>query len=131
MGGKHDGQDVKTIIRYRCWRAVNGERTVSDRYYISNTDRDAQEFYRYLRGHWSIENRLHWCLDVVFREDASRVTKDHGPENLNILRKMALRLLRAAPDPRPSGKKRKMTGPKRRFTAAMNPGYMFTVLFGN
>jgi hypothetical protein len=46
------------------------------------------------------------------------------------VRKMALSLLRAAPEPRTSGKKRKMTGPKRQFTAAMNPGYMLTVFFG-
>jgi hypothetical protein len=68
-------------------------------------------------------------LDVLFGEDAARAAKDHAPENLNILRKMALSLLRAAPTPRPVGKK-KITGPKRRFTASMNPGYMFTVLFG-
>jgi hypothetical protein len=67
---------------------------------------------------------------VVFREDAALVTKGHAPENLNILRKMALTLLRAAPEPRPSGKKRKMTGPKKRYTAAMNSDYMCTVLFG-
>jgi hypothetical protein len=54
--------------------------------------------------------------------------KDHAPENLNILQKIALALLRAAPDPRPSGKK-KMTGPKRRFAASMNPEYMATVIF--
>ncbi|MDR3160243.1 MAG: ISAs1 family transposase, partial [Spirochaetaceae bacterium] len=96
MGGKKDWEDLKTIIRYRCWRTVNGEQTVSDRYYISNADMDAQECCRYLRGHWSIENQLHWRLDVVFREDAARVTRDHAPENLNILRKMALSLLRAA-----------------------------------
>jgi predicted transposase YbfD/YdcC len=103
---------------------------VTERYYISNADMDTQECYRYLRGHWSIENQLHWCLDVIFREDAFQASKGHAPENLDILRKTALGLLRAAPDPRPSGKKRKMTGPKRRFTAAMNPGYMLTVLFG-
>jgi hypothetical protein len=55
------------------------------------------------------------------------VTKEHGPENLNTLRKLALSLLRAAPSPR-SGKK-KITGPKRQFIAAMNPDYLFTVLF--
>jgi predicted transposase YbfD/YdcC len=103
---------------------------MTDRYYTSNADMDAQEWYRYLRGHWSIEDQLYWCLDVIFREDASQVTSGHASENLNILRKMALGLLREAPDPRPSGKKRKMTGPKRRFTAAMTPGYMLTVLFG-
>ena len=66
---------------------------------------------------------------MVFREDAALVSRGHGPENLNILRKTALSLLRAAPNPRPMGKKR-MTGPKKRFTAAMNPDYMFTVIFG-
>jgi predicted transposase YbfD/YdcC len=86
-----------------------------------------EQMYESIRGHWSIENKLHWSLDVIFREDASRVTKDHGPENLNTLRKLALSLLRAAPSPR-SGKK-KITGPKRQFIAAMNPDYLFTVLF--
>jgi hypothetical protein len=77
-------------------------------------------------------NTEHHALQVVsaWAGDASQVTSGHAPENLNILRKMALGLLRTAPDPRSSGKKRKMTGPKRRFTAAMNPGYMLTVLFG-
>ncbi|MDR2660058.1 MAG: ISAs1 family transposase, partial [Spirochaetaceae bacterium] len=130
VAGKEDGEDLTTIIRYRCRRTVNGKQTVTDRCDISNTDTDAREYCRYLRGHWSIENRLHWCLDVVFREDADWVACGHAPENMNVLRKMALTLLRAAPDPRTSGKKRKMTGPKRRFTAAMNPDYMLTVLFG-
>jgi hypothetical protein len=66
---------------------------------------------------------------VVFREDASLVNKGHAPENLNILRKTALSLLRAAENPRVRGKK-KMSGPKKRFVASMNPDYMFTVLFG-
>ena len=52
---------------------------------------------KYLRGHWSIENQLHWMLDVVFREDASSVRMNHAPENLNILRKVALSLLRSTP----------------------------------
>jgi hypothetical protein len=65
---------------------------------------EADECCRYLRGHWSIENQLHWRLDVVFREDAARVACGHAPENLNVLRKIALTLLRAAPDPRPKDK---------------------------
>jgi hypothetical protein len=89
----------------------------------------AQELYQGIRGHWSIENQLHWSLDVIFREDAAQVSKDHAPENLNALRKMALALLRAAPNPLHAGKKKK-TGPNRRFTAAMNPDYMFSVLWG-
>ena len=118
-------KDLKTIIQYRSWR--NGE--MSDRYYISNADMSALEFYQRIRGHWSIENRLHWSLDVVFREDTCRVRSGHAPENLNILRKMALSLLRAAENPRAQGKRR-MSGPKKRFAASMNPNYMMTVLFG-
>jgi predicted transposase YbfD/YdcC len=125
LEGRGNWKDLRTIIQYRCYR--NGVKT--DRYYISNADMSALEFYRHLRGHWSIENRLHWSLDVIFREDASQASKGHAPENLNILRKIALSLLRAAPNSRAMGKK-KMSGPKKRFVAAINPNYMFTVLFG-
>ena len=49
-----------------------------------------------MRKHWSIENQLHWCLDVVFREDYSRARKDNSPLNMNVLRKAALSLLKKA-----------------------------------
>jgi hypothetical protein len=68
-------------------------------------------------------------FDVIFREDAAGLNRDHTPENLNVLRKTALSLLGMAPTPRPGGKK-KITGPKRRFIASMNPGYMLAILFG-
>jgi predicted transposase YbfD/YdcC len=125
LSGKAHWKDLAAIMQYRCWR----DGVMTDRYYISNADMSAMEFYRHIRGHWSIENRLHWSLDVVFGEDAAQAGMGHAPENLNILRKMALSLLRSAPDPRFMGKK-KMTGPKKRFVASMRPGYMFSVLFG-
>jgi hypothetical protein len=128
MPEKRKWQDLKTIIQYRSFRPIQGEMTRSDRYYINNADMSAEEFYRCIRGHWSIENKLHWSLDVIFGEDAARVTKGHGAENLNIMRKMALSLLRAAPSPRPEIK-RKFSGPKKCFAAAVNPAYMLTVLF--
>ena len=53
---------------------------------------------RDVRGHWGIENNLHWTLDVVFREDDCRVLKGNAPENLNTLRKIALEILTATPD---------------------------------
>ena len=102
---------------------------MTDRYHISNADMGDMEFYRCIRGHWSIENRLHWSLDMIFREDACQASKGHAPENLNVLRKMALSLLRAAETPRAQGS-RKMSGPKKRFVASLNPNYMFTVFFG-
>ena len=51
---------------------------------------DIKEFADSVRKHWSIENQLHWCLDVVFREDSARARKDHSPLNMNVLRKTAL-----------------------------------------
>jgi predicted transposase YbfD/YdcC len=63
--------------------------TVTDRYYISNIIAIAEAFAAVIRGHWSIENQLHWSLDVLFREDASPVRNERAPENLNILRKIA------------------------------------------
>ena len=49
-------------------------------------------------SHWSIENHLHWQLDVVFHEDAARTRKDHAPANLSLIRRMALDILRSHPD---------------------------------
>jgi predicted transposase YbfD/YdcC len=110
LEGKADWKDVAALVQCRSFRTVGGQTTQTDRYYISSATLDARQMYERIRGHWSIENRLHWSLDVLFGEDASGVTKEHGPENLNTLRKLALTLLRAAPSPR-SGKK-KITGPK-------------------
>jgi len=79
---------------------VESERHVGDkiskerRYYISSMDADAKTFARVTRGHWAIENSLHWCLDIAFEEDGSRVRKDNAPENMAVLRHMALNLLK-------------------------------------
>ena len=63
-------------------------------YFISSLKPDAANIAKAIRSHWTIENGLHWCLDVSFREDHCRVRKDHGPENMAILRHMALNLLK-------------------------------------
>jgi predicted transposase YbfD/YdcC len=63
-------------------------------YYISSLKPAAKRLGAAVRGHWGIENNLHWQLDVSFREDESRVRKDHAPENLGLLRRMALSLLK-------------------------------------
>ena len=56
--------------------------------------KDAQELADYIRGHWTIENQLHWVLDVEFGEDDSRIRKDNAPENLAVIRHIALNLLK-------------------------------------
>jgi predicted transposase YbfD/YdcC len=63
-------------------------------YYLSSLDGDVRTFADAARGHWGIENGQHWILDVAFREDESRVRVDHGAENVAILRRIALNLLR-------------------------------------
>jgi len=69
-------------------------------------------FAEAVRGHWSIKNNLHWVLDVAFREDDCRVRKDHGPENLGLVRRIAQSLLKRAPTRKKVGTacKRKQAG---------------------
>jgi predicted transposase YbfD/YdcC len=75
-------------------RIVDGVASHEKRYYICSRMMSAEAFGTSVRGHWGIENSLHWVLDVVFREDDCRVRKDHAPENLSTVRKVALNLLR-------------------------------------
>lgn len=73
---------------------TSGEKTsVEYRYYISSARKSAEYFLASVRDHWQVES-MHWCLDMSFREDESRVRKEDGPENLSVLRKIALNLLK-------------------------------------
>jgi predicted transposase YbfD/YdcC len=84
----------KSIGMVEAERQIGDETTCETRYYISSLSGDAQEFGQAVRAHWGIENSLHWVLDIAFREDESRVRKGNGPQNLAILRHIALNLLR-------------------------------------
>jgi predicted transposase YbfD/YdcC len=68
--------------------------TVETRYFISSLTGDARLMLQTIRAHWQIENGLHWVLDIAFREDDSRVRRDHAPHNLALLRHMALNRLK-------------------------------------
>jgi predicted transposase YbfD/YdcC len=68
--------------------------TLEQRYYLLSLDGDVERFAHCVRSHWGIENQLHWVLDVAFNEDDCRIRKDHAPENLAVIRHMALNLLR-------------------------------------
>ena len=74
-------------------REQHGNMSVEHAYYISSARYDAKHFAELIRGHWSIENNLHWQLDTQFGEDASQIHKDHSPENLAVLRKISKTLL--------------------------------------
>jgi len=124
LSGAKAWKDLAAIIRYRSNRTAGEQTTVTDRYYISSMAASAKTFAGLIRGHWSIENRLHWSLDVLFREDASKVRKDNAPLNLNILRKIALSRLRATPVP-----EKRFSTKRKIFKARVNPDFHFSVLF--
>jgi predicted transposase YbfD/YdcC len=67
--------------------------TCETRFFINSLTPKVKTFARAVRGHWGIENSLHWVLDISFREDESRLRKDHGPQNLALLRRLAASLL--------------------------------------
>lgn len=73
---------------------VDGETTRAVRFYILSMLLSAKMFAGCVRSHWNVENKLHWCLDATFKEDASKIRKDHGPENMSVARRMALNLLK-------------------------------------
>jgi predicted transposase YbfD/YdcC len=73
---------------------------VESRYFILSLDVSVEEFAKCVRGHWKIES-MHWLLDVVFREDASHVLNKNAAQNLNILRKLALAVLKGMTFDRP------------------------------
>ena len=73
---------------------INGKESTEIRYYILSRFVSGEKFARAVRSHWSIENNLHWQLDVTFREDQCRLRKDHADENFSTLRKTALSLLK-------------------------------------
>jgi len=89
---------------------INGKETIEHRYYISSLSRHGRRFAGYVRGHWSIENNLHWVLDMTFREDESRVRDRCLADNLGWLRRMALTLLKQHPGKKSIAMKRRLAG---------------------
>lgn len=86
---------LRSFVRVACVREQQGKPQRLERFYISSLETDAAAFHRYIRGHWSIENQLHWMLDVAFHEDLCLVNDGYAPQNLSLLRKIALFLLKA------------------------------------
>jgi predicted transposase YbfD/YdcC len=89
-------ENLKSIGLVVSERTVNGKTSTEKRYYISSLPQDAKLLAKAVRFHWGIENKLHWVLDVVFREDDCRIRKDYAPRNFSIIRQIVLNLLRKA-----------------------------------
>jgi len=97
-----------------------GKETSDVRYYISSAKMGVRRFAESVRGHWAIENTLHWCLDVTFREDDSRVRDRHAAENLAWLKRLTISLLKQQKDKESIAMRRRMAG--------WNPDYLAQVL---
>jgi predicted transposase YbfD/YdcC len=94
LGGRDNWQGLSTLAMIRTERRLGDKVENKTRYFISSAQMNAKAFLKAKRSHWGIENRLHWVLDIAFHEDMSRVRKDHAPENLAVLRHMAINMLK-------------------------------------
>ncbi len=89
-------KDLRSLIRVQAKRTVDGETSCETRYFISNRPADDPAgLLAHIRGHWSVENNLHWCLDVSFADDDRRIRTGYGAENFARLSRIALNLLKA------------------------------------
>lgn len=107
-----------TVLRGRNWETTHAE----TRYYIASAPLTAARAAEAIRGHWGIENRLHWVLDVTFGEDQSRLRKGFGARNMAVVRHFALNLVRTAPG--------KASIKLRRKKAAWSADYLNALLSG-
>jgi predicted transposase YbfD/YdcC len=114
--------DLSSIAMVESTREVPAKGvSIERRYFISSHGGvDAAAMARRVRGHWGVENRLHWQLDMTFDEDASRIRKAHGAQNVSRLRRLALNLLKRAPG------KASLKG--KRFRCSLDQDYLLTVL---
>jgi predicted transposase YbfD/YdcC len=112
---------VKTLVKIDAQRHEKDKISQETRYYISSEEGQADRYFNHLtRGHWGIENQLHWHLDVTFKEDASRARSGYAPQNLSILRKIALHRIAQMKD--------KLSLKKRRYRASLNNEYLLQLI---
>ena len=115
--------NLKSVVCIESTRRIGDAVSTETRHYLSSLPADAERLNRVVRSHWGIENRLHWVLDLAFHEDSSRVRADHAPENLAIIRHIALNLLRGDPA-------RRIGLKNSRFRAALSDSYLRSILVG-
>jgi predicted transposase YbfD/YdcC len=124
LEGREQWKKLSSVAVVESIRRVPGknESTTTHRYYIASlTPQSGEQIAGVIRNHWSIENAQHWSLDMAFNEDQNRVRKDHGDQNLAVLRRIALGLLRR-------DKSVKVGAKNKRLKAGRNRDYLLKVL---
>ena len=111
---------LKSLIRVQARREIKGIVQTDTRYYASFADLTAQAANNAIRGHWAIENSLHWVLDATFKDDQCRTRKGHGAINMALVRRFSFNLIRTATN--------KSTLKLRRKRAGWDPNYLANLL---
>jgi len=114
-------ENLKCVVIIEATRTIKDRTTSQTRYFISSLRIGAAQMMKYIRQHWEIENKLHWSLDVAFKEDESRVRVGHAPENLAVIRKMAFNLLR-------QNKSKKCGAKTKRMLCGLDTNFLLEVL---
>jgi predicted transposase YbfD/YdcC len=123
IGEWADWKGLQSLAMVRSERRIGDKTTTESRYFISSLESDAELMLDTVRTHWEIENKVHWVLDVAFREDESRVRQGNAAQNLSLLRHIALNLLKQE-ETAQCGTKAK------RLKAGWDPDYLLKVLSG-
>lgn len=95
--------DLQSFAVIESQRCVSGKTSTEQRFYLSSLAPDAARLGQAIRAHWSVENRLHWCMDVAFADDQMRARTGHAAHNLALLKHITLNLIRLDPTPRKGG----------------------------
>jgi predicted transposase YbfD/YdcC len=121
LGLKARWSEIASVACIESTREVAGRVETDKRYVISSLPADSRRILHAVRTHWGIENKLHWCLDVSFGEDASAIRLRNAALNFSFLRRLAMNLFRA-------DKSRSISLPRKLKTAAYNPEYLASAL---
>ena len=117
----HKWDNLNSIVMIKSRRELKTKCTEELRFYIASVEPDAKKLFEAVREHWGIENKLHWTLDVTFREDESRIRKEASPENFAIMRHIALNLIKSDTSVQASVK-------RKRLMAALNDDFRETLI---
>lgn len=127
-------EELRTLPKTERWKGLrsigmaereywqNGKRVIEQRYFINSIKADAKVFAGAVRSHWGIENKLHWRLDVTFREDESRIRKGNAPAIMTTVRHICMNLFQKG--------KSTLSFKKQRFRSALNDDFRTKILFG-
>ena len=124
LEGREHWKNLSSLICVTRKTERDGNTSTEESYYIASRPLSADEASRYIRAHWSIENQLHWSLDVVFHEDDCQIHSENAPQNLSVVRKIAKALLQ-------NDTSRKISLRRKSHIALMDNDYAFKLLFGS